>query len=69
MHLVSDAAQEIEVAGEIFRFESGETLHTENSYKYSVEGFQTLAGRAGFEARSCWTDADDLFSVHYLERA
>ncbi|MGM8849532.1 L-histidine N(alpha)-methyltransferase [Salinicola halophyticus] len=69
MHLVSDIAQEIEVAGEIFRFEAGETLHTENSYKYTLEGFQVLAGCAGFQARAEWVDDAALFSVHYLERA
>ena len=69
MHLVSDIAQEIEVAGEVFRFEAGETLHTENSYKYTIEGFQALAGRAGFQARAEWVDDAALFSVHYLERA
>ncbi|MAX33918.1 MAG: L-histidine N(alpha)-methyltransferase [Halomonadaceae bacterium] len=69
MHLVSRLPQVVAIDGERFRFQEGETIHTENSYKYSIGGFQTLAGRAGFEARSCWTDADDLFSVHYLERA
>ncbi|WP_299259584.1 L-histidine N(alpha)-methyltransferase [Salinicola sp. LHM] len=69
MHLVSDIAQEIEVAGEIFRFETGEMLHTENSYKYTIEGFQVLAVRAGFPARAQWVDDAALFSVHYLERA
>ncbi|WP_280178409.1 L-histidine N(alpha)-methyltransferase [Modicisalibacter radicis] len=63
MHLVSADEQRISVAGEQFHFSSGETLHTENSYKYSVAGFQTLA------AHAAWTDRDALFSLHYLERA
>ena len=67
MHLVSDVAQDIRVAGEVFHFKQGETLHTENSYKYSVEGFREMAGRAGFESRALWTDPDRLFSIHYLE--
>lgn len=66
MHLVSTLPQVINVAGEIIRFREGETLHTENSYKYTVEGFQALAGRAGFTSRAVWTDAGEQFSVHYL---
>lgn len=69
MHLVSDTDQTIGLAGDTFAFARGESLHTENSYKYSVEGFQALAGRAGFEPRGLWRDADSLFSLHYLTRA
>ncbi|MEX1226266.1 MAG: L-histidine N(alpha)-methyltransferase, partial [Marinobacter sp.] len=66
MHLVSTMAQVISVAGESFRFRAGETLHTENSYKYSVAGFQAMARRAGFASRAVWTDRQQHFSVHYL---
>lgn len=69
MHLVSADEQRISVAGEHFFFSAGETLHTENSYKYSVAGFKELAAGAGFVARALWTDRDALFSLHYLERA
>lgn len=69
MHLVSAMAQVITVAGESFRFQEGESLHTENSYKYSVDGFQALARRSGFTSRRVWTDGDGQFSVHYLESA
>ncbi|QHD48598.1 L-histidine N(alpha)-methyltransferase [Halomonas sp. FeN2] len=69
MHLVSQLSQVVTIEGERFSFLEGETIHTENSYKYTVEGFQALAGRAGFEALSSWTDANSLFSVHYLTRA
>lgn len=69
MHLVSRLPQVVTIEGERFRFLEGETIHTENSYKYTVEGFQALAERAGFKARAYWTDAKDLFSVHYLGRA
>ena len=48
-------------------FEAGETLHTENSYKYSVAGFQALAERAGYQAGPVWTDAQDWFSLHWLQ--
>ena len=69
MHLVSDRAQDVEIEGERFHFTAGESLHTENSYKYTAEGFRTLASRAGFCALALWTDPQALFSVHYLQRA
>jgi len=66
MHLVSRRAQEIRVLGRRFRFEPGESIHTENSYKYSVAEFHALARRAGLQPRQVWLDAAHLFSVHYL---
>ncbi|MCK0512593.1 L-histidine N(alpha)-methyltransferase [Aromatoleum buckelii] len=69
MHLVSLAAQRVRVAGREFRFAAGETLHTENSYKYTIDGFRSLAEQAGFVPRRYWTDAARLFSLHWLEVA
>jgi dimethylhistidine N-methyltransferase len=69
MHLVSLRAQAVTIAGHRFEFRAGETLHTENSYKYSVAEFQALARAAGFSAERCWTDAADLFAVHYVVAA
>ena len=66
MHLVSAIAQELEIAGRRFRFEAGEGIHTENSCKYTIEGFQALARRAGFVPRRVWTDPRQWFAVHYL---
>ena len=66
MHLVSLREQRVKVAGHTFAFARGETIHTENSYKYSVEDFQSLARQAGFEAARCWVDPQRLFSIHYL---
>ncbi len=66
MHLVSECAQAVTVAGERFDFAPGESIHTENSYKYRVEEFQALAEQAGFRPEAVWTDAAGLFSVHYL---
>jgi L-histidine Nalpha-methyltransferase len=66
MHLVSRRAQEIRVLGKRFRFEAGESIHTESSYKYSVEEFHALAHRAGLQPRQVWLDSARLFSVHYL---
>ena len=66
MYLVSLRPQTVHVAGEAFAFEAGETIHTENSYKYGIEEFQTLAARAGFRPEAVWTDARGLFAVHLL---
>jgi dimethylhistidine N-methyltransferase len=66
MHLISLKEQSVTLDGKTFHFAEGENIHTENSYKYGVEEFQALAGRAGFTPVKVWTDADDLFSIHYL---
>jgi dimethylhistidine N-methyltransferase len=66
MHLVSLRQQQVSIRGRSFDFRAGETIHTENSYKYTVAGFQELARNAGFVAVECWTDPEMLFSVHYL---
>lgn len=69
MHLVSLCRQSVVVAGRRFEFASGETIHTENSYKYSMAGFARLARLAGFRAEAKWTDPRRLFSVHLLTAA
>jgi dimethylhistidine N-methyltransferase len=66
MHLESVKAQEVRIGGRSIRFRKGETIHTENSYKYSVREFQDLAAAAGLVPVECWTDPDRLFGVHYL---
>jgi len=66
MHLVSRRHQDIRVQGQRFTFEAGESIHTENSYKYSIEQFHALARTAGFLPRRVWVDPSQLFSVHYL---
>lgn len=66
MHLQSRRAQDVVVAGERFHFEEGETLHTENSHKFSIDSLRALAAQAGFTAGPVWTDPQRLFSVHWL---
>ena len=66
MHLVSLKDQRVTLGPASFVFRGGETIHTENSYKYSITEFQSLARSAGFEPVECWTDAERLFAVHYL---
>lgn len=67
MHLVSRHAQRVHVSGRCFAFQEGESIHTENSYKYTVEGFQALAERAGYRPVQVWTDPARLFSLHFLD--
>jgi uncharacterized SAM-dependent methyltransferase len=59
MHLESLEAQTAMVAGRAFPFRQGETLHTENSHKFTVPGFTALAGSAGWRVQACWTSPDD----------
>nr|VFK39379.1 MAG: dimethylhistidine N-methyltransferase [Candidatus Kentron sp. SD]VFK41364.1 MAG: dimethylhistidine N-methyltransferase [Candidatus Kentron sp. SD]VFK80397.1 MAG: dimethylhistidine N-methyltransferase [Candidatus Kentron sp. SD] len=66
MHLVSKIAQEVNIDEQTFTFAQGETIHTENSYKYTVEQFHHLAGDANFEAEQVWLDPARLFSTHCL---
>jgi dimethylhistidine N-methyltransferase len=69
MHLASLKRQRVKVCGECIDFRAGETIHTENSYKYSVESFGALARGAGWTPKAVWTDADNYFSVHVLTSA
>jgi dimethylhistidine N-methyltransferase len=67
MHLLSRRAQRVRIGARHFDFAEGESIHTENSYKYTPECFRMLAGAAGYEPLACWTDAQQLFSVHALQ--
>jgi len=67
MHLVSRADQVAEVCGTSIELREGETIHTENSHKFTVEGFQELAAESGFNPKKVWIDRAQLFSVHWLE--
>jgi uncharacterized SAM-dependent methyltransferase len=44
----------------------GETIHTENSYKYALPVFASMAQQAGFTTGKVWQDPGQLFSLHYL---
>lgn len=65
--LVSIGQQDVHVGGERFRFDRGEAIHVEESWKYSVEDFQALVRGAGFRPLQVWFDAKRLFSLHLLE--
>ena len=67
MHLMSTCAQTVHVDGAAFSFAEGETLHTENSYKFTVDGLCQLAQRAGFTPGHTWTDPDQQFCLLWLD--
>ena len=71
MHLVSLVRQKVRVCGKAIEFRRGETIHTENSYKYTVELFRSYASCAGWASIATWRDDRNYFSVHALtvERA
>lgn len=67
MHLVATRPQTIELAGRSFAFVGGDTIHTENSYKYGAAQFEELARAAGWRPLETFVDEDGLFSVRVLE--
>jgi dimethylhistidine N-methyltransferase len=64
MHLKSMCEQVVCIDDYEFYFSENETIHTENSYKYTIEEFQTLGIEAGLRAEKVWVDGDQLFSIH-----
>jgi dimethylhistidine N-methyltransferase len=69
MHLASLVRQKVRVMGKLVDFRRGETIHTENSYKYTVELFRSHARSAGWTPAASWLDAQGYFSVHALVAA
>jgi dimethylhistidine N-methyltransferase len=63
MHLASLKRQKVRIAGETVEFRAGETIHTENSYKYTSESLGALARGAGWLPAAVWTDAENYFSL------
>jgi dimethylhistidine N-methyltransferase len=61
--------QDAEILGRRFSFAEGERIHIENSHKYTLPQFRDLARNAGWETDQVWSDADELFSLHFLSRA
>src|SRR5262245_30008064 len=69
MHLASRKRQKARVAGRVIDFRVGETIHTENSYKFTVEAFGALARGSGWTPVASWTDPKGYFSVQALVAA
>src|SRR5215471_14379898 len=66
MHLTSAVAQKIHLGEHTIRFARDETIHTESSYKYTIETFRSLAAMVGWSPVVVWTDARQYFLVHAL---
>jgi dimethylhistidine N-methyltransferase len=69
MHLIARAPQTVTVMGHTFTFRAGESIHTESSYKYSIDRFTALARGSGWTPKASWTDDAKMFSVHALVAA
>ncbi len=68
IELVSQAEQTVEIGDTEFSLADGETILTEYSHKYTLDGFAQMASEAGFSVEKVWTDASKLFSVQYCTR-
>lgn len=68
MHLVSLFDQVVNVKDSTFKFKKDETIHTESSYKYSIEEFTEIGKRASLILKKFWTDPNKLFCIYYFEK-
>lgn len=66
MHLISQCRQHVQLAGQCYEFAKGDSLHTENSYKFSLDDLHEQSIQAGFTPGPVWTDVDQLFCVCWL---
>ena len=64
MHLVASEQVSFSVAGQRFSMKSGETIHTENSHKYTLPEARLLARASGWDPTAFWTDPDEMFGLH-----
>lgn len=69
MHLVSSKQQVVDVFGSAIAFAAGESIHTENSYKYTSDEFCQLAQSAGWQVEQTWLAKQDLFATYLLRNA
>ena len=66
MHLFVKETHQVLVGGNEITFTKGESIHTENSHKYTLSGFAEMVS-SWFEVKKVWTDEKSYFSVQYLE--
>jgi len=67
MHLVSRADQTLRIDDRSFFIAAGETIHSENSHKFTTDGFAALAERAGWRVGGQWISDDPAFAVFLLQ--
>ena len=58
----------LDMGGGVRAFAAGERIHTENSYKWTMAGFETLLQDAGFHGARAWTDPQQRFAVYWAAR-
>ncbi len=68
MHLVSQRDQEVDISGFRFQFAKGESIHTEDSRKFSRPSVQAMAKEVGLDIREWWTDRQEYFAMALLQR-
>jgi dimethylhistidine N-methyltransferase len=66
MYLVASQNQQVTLLGQKISFKKGETIHIEDSFKYSIDEFHTLARKSGFETTMTWLDKENWFSMNLL---
>ena len=66
MHLISSDDQAVRIGDNVIEFTNGESIHTENSYKYDLSHFRDIAHETAFDVERMWTDERQFFSVQYL---
>ncbi len=66
MHLRAKRRTEITLDGESFAFQAGETLHTENSYKYSINRLKALFAETPWRLETVWNDERQWFAACLL---
>ncbi|WP_420434548.1 L-histidine N(alpha)-methyltransferase [Hyphobacterium sp.] len=69
MHLVADRDLSFTISGRSFEMAAGETIHTENSHKFTVDRFTELAASAGLSVMTHWSDERGYFTLYWLERS
>jgi len=67
MHLECRRKHDVIVDNLYFNFDIEETIHTENSHKYTIDQFIQLANDGGFSVLDVLSDPNKLFSVHILQ--
>jgi uncharacterized SAM-dependent methyltransferase len=67
MHLLSRKTQIVKAAGRLFAFRNCERIHTENSHKFTTEGFSSLAQEAGWRVVKTWVSQAPEVAVFRLE--
>ena len=66
MHLVSNCTQSVIINDQQIDFIEGQSIHTENSHKYTLESFKQLAAQANLKLEQTWQDDSNYFALCLL---